>query len=244
MACCCKGKSSKVSTSCLGRCYLPKHKCLYRDDIKTGPVPKYMGWLYNAKDSPEHQLRCGWRPGHISCPVLKKIEQHNCWTKGECTPCSSRICPTPSCSKPCCLPIGCMRPPPCPRVPSCGRSPCLSSSPSCCRLPCPTGQAIIRIARHCGNYTISTKPSNLNTSPSGQSPLKYVLNVDEEPGPPGEKAKFSVEAKYNDYHFDYTSSQSSFVLDFTPPEQRCVKPCPKKVITPSPSQTETAATAK
>ncbi|KAI8432289.1 hypothetical protein MSG28_004713 [Choristoneura fumiferana] len=58
MACCCKpGKSEKASSSCLGRCDLPKHRCLEKEDVKPGPVPKNMGWLYTAKHSPEHQMR-------------------------------------------------------------------------------------------------------------------------------------------------------------------------------------------
>lgn len=56
--------------------------------------------------------------------------------------------------------------------------------------------------------------------------MKYVLNADENDNT--KDAKYSVEAKFNDYHFDYTSSQSSFVIDFSPPEPRCYKPCPKK----------------
>ncbi|XP_047028544.1 uncharacterized protein LOC124636482 [Helicoverpa zea] len=219
MACCCKtaGRSNKSSASCLGRCDLPKHRCLDREEIKPGPVPKHMGWLYTARDAPEHQLRCGWRPGHISCPVLRKIEAHNC-VKSVCTPCPS-ICSRPPCVKPCCLPPKCVTV--CP------------SSPSCCKPP-PCGQALIRIIRHAGNYSICTKPSNISNAPSGPYPLKYVLNIDDEepvPGaPPSPAPKYSVEAKFNDYHFDYTSSQSSFVLDFTPPEQKCYKPCPKRSI--------------
>ncbi|KAF9807812.1 hypothetical protein SFRURICE_000593 [Spodoptera frugiperda] len=220
MACCCKsqGKSNKSSASCLGRCDLPKHRCLDREEIKPGPVPKHMGWLYTARDAPEHQLRCGWRPGHISCPVLRKIEAHNC-VKTECTP-SPSICCRPTCSRPaCCMPPKCVTV--CP------------SSLSCCKQS-PCGQALIRIIRHGGNYSITTKPSNVSNAPSGPYPLKYVLNVDDDepargPNPPP-PARYSVEAKFNDYHFDYTSSQSSFVLDFSPPEQRCFKPCPRKSI--------------
>ncbi|XP_004928292.1 keratin-associated protein 10-7 [Bombyx mori] len=211
MACCCKpGKSNKSSTSCLGRCDLPKHRCLERREVKPGPVPKHMGWLYTAKNSPEHQLRCGWRPGHVSCSVLRKIEQHNSMRMGSCTPCPSS-CSRPLCSKPCCMPPKCLAL--CP------------SSPSCCKQPAAT-QPILRIIRHEGQYTICTKPSNVNNAPSGPYPLKYVLNTDPDEGPTA-NAKYSVEAKFNDYHFDYTSSQSSFVLDFSPPEQRCFKPCPK-----------------
>lgn len=135
---------------------------------------------------------------------------------GECTPCPS-VCSRPPCSRVCC-----------------GTPKCVSvcpSTPSCCKPP-PLGQALIRIIRHGGNYSICTKPSNVSNAPSGPYPLKYVLNTDydEEPTPADATAKYSVEAKFNDYHFDYTSSQSSFVLDFSPPEQRCFKPCPKRSI--------------
>lgn len=165
------------------------------------------------------QLRCGWRPGHISCPVLRKIESHNCGKTGDCSTCPS-ACFRP-CYKPCCA-----SPP----------SRCLSvcpSTPSCCRQPCGP-QVLIRIIRHNGNYTICTKPSNISNAPSGPYPLKYVLNPNNslpdyvgsnEPGAATPKAKYSVEAKYNDYHFDYTSSQSSFVLDFSPPDCRPAKSC-------------------
>ncbi|XP_030022617.1 uncharacterized protein LOC115441840 [Manduca sexta] len=214
MACCCKpGKSNKSASSCLGRCDLPKHRCLVKEDIKPGPVPKHMGWLYTARDAPEHQLRCGWRPGHISCPVLRKIEQHNCFKAGECARCPS-TCSRPSCSKPCCAPPKCFTI--CP------------SSTSCCKPPV-CGQPLIRIIRHAGQYSICTKPSNMTNAPSGPFPLKYVLNTDDDDSSAA-NAKFSVEAKFNDYHFDYTSSQTSFVLDFSPPEPKCYKPCPKKSI--------------
>ncbi|KAJ0176091.1 hypothetical protein K1T71_008265 [Dendrolimus kikuchii] len=217
MACCCKpgGRSNKSSASCLGRCDLPKHRCLEKAEIKPGPVPKHMGWLYTAQDAPEHQLRCGWRPGHISCPVLKRIEQHNCLKAGECNPCSS-TCRRPPCSKPCCMPPQCL-------------AVCPSSTSSCCKPPLCCEQPLIRVIRHAGQYTIVTKPSNVTNAPSGPYPLKYVLNTDEKETP-NDKAKFSVEAKFNDYHFDYTSSQTSFILDFSPPEQKCYKPCPKKSI--------------
>ncbi|XP_046967974.1 uncharacterized protein LOC124535708 [Vanessa cardui] len=215
MACCCKpGRSNKSSVSCLGRCDLPKHRCLRKVEVKPGPIPKHMGWHYTAKDAPEHQLRCGWRPGHISCQVLKRIEQHNCMKSSDCTPCPSSCSRTP-CSKSCCMPPKCIAV--CP------------ASTSCCKTPACSTQPLIRIIRHGGQYSICTKPSNITNAPSGPFPLKYVLNTDE-----NEKsstaAKFSVEAKFNDYHFDYTSSQSSFVLDFSPPEQRCMKPCPKKSV--------------
>ncbi|CAK1543151.1 unnamed protein product [Leptosia nina] len=209
MACCCKpGRSNKSSVSCLGRCDLPKHRCLEKDDIKPGPVPKHMGWLYTAKDAPEHQLRCGWRPGHISCPVLKRIEQHNCMKASDCP---SSTCSRP-CSKPCCTPPKCL-------------AVCPSAMP-CCKQP-PCTQPLIRIIRHGGQYTICTKPSNISNAPSGPYPLKYVLNTDGT-DTSNTNVKYSVEAKFNDYHFDYTSSQTSFVLDFSPPEQKCYKPCPKK----------------
>ncbi|XP_053608218.1 uncharacterized protein LOC128674017 [Plodia interpunctella] len=212
MACCSSGgKANKSSSSCLGRCDLPRHRCLYKSDVKPGPVPRHMGWHYTAKDAPEHQLRCGWRPGHISCPVLRRIEQHNCMKAGECGPCPS-ACSRSVCSKPCCAPPKCVAL--CP------------STPSCCKAPM-FGQPLIRIIRHGGQYTICTKPSNMSNAPSGPYPLKYVLNTDDN-DPPPKTTKYSVEAKFNDYHFDYTSSQSSFILDFSPPEQRCYKPCPKK----------------
>lgn len=225
MACCCKaGRSSKPSTSCLGRCDLPKHRCLYKEEVKPGPVPKCMGWLYNAKDSPEHQLRCGWRPGHILCPVLRRMEQHNSCTKSvECGRCPSRTCCRTPCSKPSCAPSKT-----CHKI--CPSPPCISSTPSCTKTCSYPGQVLIRIIRHGGNYTISTKPSNISNAPSGPYPLKYVFNVDNEE-PLSQNVKYSVEAKFNDYQFDYTSSQSSFVLDFSPPEQRCIKPCPKRSIT-------------
>ncbi|CAG9583268.1 unnamed protein product [Danaus chrysippus] len=211
MACCCKpGRSNRASLSCLGRCDLPKHQCLEKHEIRPGPVPKYMGWHYTAKDAPEHQLRCGWRPGHIACPVLRRIEQHNCMKSSECSPCVSS-CGKPPCYKPCCMPPKCVAV--CPSI------------PTCCKPPSPCNQPSIRIVRHGGRYTISTKPSNISNAPSGPYPLKYVLNTDDDDQT---DAKFSVEAKFNDYNFDYTSSQSSFVLDFSPPESRCFKPCPKK----------------
>jgi hypothetical protein len=116
---------------------------------------------------------------------------------------------------------------------TCSRSPCFkpccSSPPKCLAIcpsvssyckPPPCGQPLIRIIRHGGQYNICTKPSNVSNAPSGPYPLKYVLNTDANDN--DAKAKFSVEAKFNDYHFDYTSSQSSFVLDY--------KPCPKKSI--------------
>ncbi|KAL4715781.1 hypothetical protein ACJJTC_006360 [Scirpophaga incertulas] len=169
-----------------------------------------MGWLYSAKDSPEHQLRCGWRPGHISCDVLKKIEQHNCLKEGCCNVCP--ICPRTTCStEPCCN-----APPKCLTFSS---NPCCKPSPIC-------NQPLIRVVRHEGQYSITTKPSDISNAPSGPYPLKYVLNTDENDSPAN--AKYSVEAKFNDYHFDYTSSQSSFVLDFSPPLAKCYSPCPKK----------------
>ncbi|XP_059045169.1 uncharacterized protein LOC131840965 [Achroia grisella] len=203
MACCCKcGRLNKSSASCLGRCDLPKHRCLLKNDVKPGPIPKNMGWLYTAKDSPEHQLRCGWRPGHISCSVLRKIEQHNCMKAGQSTPCPCSTCSRPPCLKPCCSSSKCLAVFPSP--PSCSKPPVCS-------------QPLIRIIRHGGQYSICTKPSNMNNAPSGPYPLKYVLNSDDNDDP-GPNAKYSVEAKFNNYHFDYTSSQASFVLDFSPPE--------------------------
>ncbi|XP_068627526.1 keratin-associated protein 5-1-like [Battus philenor] len=215
MACCCKPpRANKASVSCLGRCDLPKHRCLNKEDVKSGPVPKHMGWHYTAKNAPEHQLRCGWRPGHISCSVLKKIERHNCMKSGECMSCGT-CCTRSSCSKPCCLPPKCI--PVCP------------SSNSCCKQPV-CGQPLIRVIRHGGQYSICTKPSKMSNAPSGPFPLKYVLNTaeNETEDKSGTKAKYCVEAKFNDYHFDYTSSQASFVLDFSPPNQKCYKMCPKK----------------
>ncbi|VVD02866.1 unnamed protein product [Leptidea sinapis] len=157
-------------------------------------------------------LRCGWRPGHISCSVLRKIEQHNCMKSRECTPCPSACCAKPTCShSACCAPPKCL-----------GVCPSL---PSCCK-PQPCNQPLIRIIRHGGEYSICTKPSNVSNAPHGPYPLKYVLNTD--PDDKNENVKYSVEAKFNDYHFDYTSSQTSFIIDFSPPEQKCYKPCPKK----------------
>lgn len=98
-------------------------------------------------------------------------------------------------------------------VPSCKMDP---SAPS------------LRVIRHAGRYSIITDPAD--NSPSGPYPLKYVLNYD--PSEKDEGIKFSLEAKYNDYCFDYTSSQTSFVLDFSPPEPRCYKPCPKDPCVP------------
>nr|XP_026493905.1 uncharacterized protein LOC113399085 isoform X2 [Vanessa tameamea] len=187
-----------------------------------------MGWLYTAKDAPEHQLRCGWRPGHISCQVLKRIEQHNCMKSSDCTPCPSSCSRTP-CSKSCCMPPKCIAI--CP------------SSTSCCKTPACSTQPLIRIIRHGGQYSICTKPSNISNAPSGPYPLKYVLNTDENDNLPT-AAKFSVEAKFNDYHFDYTSSQSSFVLDFSPPEQKCIKPCTKKSVLCLTCRTESKASCK
>lgn len=234
----------------MGRCDLPKHRCLRKREIKPGPIPKHMGWLYTAKDSPEHQvstfffmfhyfdsliyiivyfqLRCGWRPGHISCQVLKKIEQHNCMKSSDCTPCPSSCSKTP-CSKPCCMPPKCLAV--CP------------SSTSCCKTPV-CNQPLIRIIRHGGQYSICTKPSNISNAPSGPYPLKYVLNTDDNNNQ-ATGAKYSIEAKFNDYHFDYTASQSSFVLDFSPPEPNCVKSCTKKSVTcTSPTESKIKCNAK
>lgn len=130
----------------------------------------------------------------------------------DCTPCSS-TCAKP-CTKPCCNPPKCLAV--CP------------SSTSCCKPACTT-QPLIRIIRHGGQYRICTKPSNISNAPSGPYPLKYVLNAGDDDNT--KNAKYSVEAKFNDYHFDYTSSQSSFVIDFSPPEPKCFKPCSKKSAT-------------
>lgn len=48
--------ANKSSVSCLGRCDLPKHRCMQKGEVKPGPIPKHMGWLYTAKDAPEHQV--------------------------------------------------------------------------------------------------------------------------------------------------------------------------------------------
>ncbi|CAH2041366.1 unnamed protein product, partial [Iphiclides podalirius] len=158
-------------------------------------------------------LRCGWRPGHISCSVLKKIERHNCTKTGECAPCS-RSCSRPTCLKPCCNTPKCISV--CPSTNSCLKQAIF-------------GQPLIRIIRHGGQYSICTKPSKISNAPSGPYPLKYVLNTVDTDNPEDREgaAKYSVEAKFNDYQFDYTSSQSSFVLDFSPPNQKCYKTCPK-----------------
>lgn len=104
-------------------------------------------------------------------------------------------------------------------------------SEPCKGLPCSTAEPsapYLRVVRHAGRYSIITDPPD--NSPSGPYPLKYVLNCD--PYEKDDGVKFSLEAKYNDYCFDYTSSQNSFVLDFSPPEQRCYKPCPKEPCIP------------
>ncbi|GBP49190.1 hypothetical protein EVAR_46208_1 [Eumeta japonica] len=190
----------KSIVPCLGRCDLPKHECFDYEDVKPGRIPRNMGWLYNAKSSPQHQLRCGWRPGHIACPVLRMIEKHNCWKARQCSTCKS------CCAEPC--------------LAVCCTDQCFTS----CKDSPSQDKPLIRIIRHGGQYTISTKPSNIDNSPYGPYPLKYVLNTeDEEYGKL--KGKYSVEAKYNDYCFDYTCSQASFVLDFTPPETKCQLPC-------------------
>lgn len=122
-------------------------------------------------------------------------------------------------------PAVCLSKPPCP-PPSCG-GPC---PPASCGNPCgspcgpPSDQPLIRIMRHNGEYTITTKPSNIDNSPSGPYPLKYFLDTDDS-DLSSNLIKYSVEAKYNDSQFDYTSSQSSFVIDFTPPP---MSPCVKK----------------
>ncbi|XP_041981129.1 uncharacterized protein LOC121734610 [Aricia agestis] len=199
MACCCKNtKTKRASTICLGRCDLPKHKCLPRYIVKPGTIPRHYGWLYNARDAPDHQLRCGWRPGHISCSVLRRMEQYYNRNSSECKPCPS------VCSK--CSKI-------CPHVFK------LPTNPSTMPLQQKENQPLIRITRHGGQYSICTKPSNITNAPSGPYPLKYVLNTQPDTSnQPKVKTRFSVEAKYNNYQFDYTTSNTSFILDFTPPE--------------------------
>ncbi|XP_063385500.1 uncharacterized protein LOC134671570 [Cydia fagiglandana] len=222
MACCCQSCKTKISSSCLGRCDLPKHRCLEKEDVRPGPIPKHMGWMYCAKSSPRFQQRCGWRPGHVSCTVLRRIEAHNgsreicaiCPSRCSSRVCSSRCPPRLYCSRPCSRP--------CPR-------PCVKPcfpSPSCSGPTCPPGMPLIRIIRHAGKYKICTKPSNLNNSPCGPYPLKYVLNADSDTS---STTKFSIEAKFNNYQYDYTSSQTSFILDFSPPPT-CSRPCPKRSI--------------
>ncbi|XP_047997763.1 uncharacterized protein LOC125235294 [Leguminivora glycinivorella] len=232
MACCCQSCKNKSSSSCLGRCDLPKHRCLEKEDVKPGPVPKHMGWMYCAKSSPRFQQKCGWRPGHISCTVLRRIEAHNgsretcriCPSRCSTRPCASR-CSSRPCSRPCsrtCLFKSCSR--------ACSRpclKPCFPPPSSCSGPACPPGTPLIRIIRRGGKYKICTKPSNLDNSPSGPYPLKYVLNADTDTN---SSTKFSIEAKFNDYQYDYTSSQTSFVLDFCPPPSTCARPCPKKSI--------------
>ncbi|XP_063538674.1 uncharacterized protein LOC134747926 [Cydia strobilella] len=224
MACCCQSCKNKSSSSCLGRCDLPKHRCLEKEEVKPGPVPKHMGWMYCAKSSPRFQQKCGWRPGHISCTVLRRIEAHNgsretcaiCPSRCSSRPCPSRCSSRPICSRPCSR--------------SCSRAcvkPCFPPPSSCSGPTCPPGMPLIRIVRHGGKYKICTKPSNLDNSPSGPYPLKYVLNADADTS---STTKFSIEAKFNDYQYDYTSSQTSFILDFSPPPTSCARPCPKRSI--------------
>lgn len=139
--------------------------------------------------------------------------------------CPSSVCSKPPCSRPCSRSCSrCCMPPKC--VSAC------PSSPSCCKPA--QGTPLIRIIRHNGQYQICTKPSDIINAPSGPYPLKYVLDTDETEH--GKPAKYSVEAKFNDYLFDYTSSQSSFILDFTPPVQNCYKTCSKKSIICMPCQ--------
>ncbi|KAJ2951676.1 hypothetical protein O0L34_g13837 [Tuta absoluta] len=334
MASCCactNCETDKIAVSCLGRCDLPKHKCVDREDIGPGPVPAHLGWLYTAKDSPEHQLRCGWRPGHIFCPTLRQMEANSC---SKCVPYSScrkpprcvprttscmprpRCYPVPSSCRPgpkyCVIPFPPVRPSrtvcgtcrpgsrchvacsprpkyiPCPSKTSCSlpcyakraRPPkcldpgckkcnsaarkcpplspkkCYANScgtcyptscrkcchptcpPSMCCQPCelPCNKPMIRIIRHNGKYSIITKPDNITNHPSGPYPLKYVIDTDEFGD--DKDAKFTIEAKFNDQHFDYTSSQSSFVLDFSPPDPKCIKPCPKRSTVCFPCQNE------
>lgn len=63
----------------------------------------------------------------------------------------------------------------------------------------------------------------MDNSPSGPYPLKYFIDSDD--GGTNEKTKYSVEAKFNDTQFDYTTSTGSFVIDFTPPPGGCKKAC-------------------
>lgn len=209
-SCCCSGcKPRKAKKICLGRCGIAKHRCIEKEDIKPGPVPKHMGWLYTAKDSPEHQLRCGWRPGHISCAVLRRIERHNCQKISDCCP-SGKSCSRPSvvlCGIPCPAPVC---PPPSCQPPSC---------PAVCPLATCPGEPLLRITRHGGQYTITTLPATLDNSPSGPYPLKYFIDNDD--GGTNDKARYSIEGKFNDNQFDYTSSTGSFVIDFTPPPGKC-----------------------
>lgn len=193
MACCCRGcKTTKVSTSCLGRCDLPKHRCLDKTEVKPGPLPRSTGWLYNARNSPDFQLRCGWRPGHIACDVLRRMERQmsNTQTGGNLS-----VIPTTCCT--------------------------INGNQSGANKT-PPPPPLIRIIRHNGNYTICTKPSDISNAPTGPYPLKYVIDVDDNvttpANPRGPKPKYSVEGKFNDYHFDYTCSQASFVIDFSPPD--------------------------
>ncbi|XP_026330828.1 uncharacterized protein LOC113238239 [Hyposmocoma kahamanoa] len=271
MACCCaKSRCCKVPTVCLGRCDLPKHKCLSREEVQPGPIPKHMGWLYTAKGAPRHQLRCGWRPGHISNIVLRKIAAH----QRKCGVCMETC--AAACNKtnlnPCGIPPKCSAPaqqkkkisdvssksetnntkynesdphksnrnlsgsnktdPYATDLNKSEHTHSESNKLDLCKSetykaePCCTAESsapYLRVIRHAGRYSIITDPPD--NSPSGPYPLKYVLNCD--PNEKDDGVKFSLEAKYNDYCFDYTSSQTSFVLDFSPPEQRCYKPCPK-----------------
>lgn len=243
------------------------------------------------------QLRCGWRPGHISHTVLRKISA--CRNKcGTCTGVCTGICKKSNLN-PCGIPPKCSAPDqrtkdnvstksephnqsypdknnpnisdsnrkgpnnkrgpnvlnrnkrdpnasnpkkkdPNKKVPNkkdpntTGSNKSESTSEAKSELgkcetntggPCTAEPSppYLRVIRHAGRYTIITDPPN--NSPSGPYPLKYVLNCD--PNDKDDNVKFSLEAKYNDYCFDYTSSQNSFVLDFSPPEQKCYKPCPK-----------------
>ncbi|KOB77762.1 Uncharacterized protein OBRU01_03489 [Operophtera brumata] len=165
-----------------------------------------MGWMYTARDSPRFQ--------------------HNSGKPDECSPSAQcqhppRRCRAPSCTR-CCRAPSCSRPCPHPKRP---RS--ASSTSSCCKHSPDRDDSSetdepavrIRIIRHKGQYSISTKPSTENNAPFGPNPLKYFLDVDDK-APAG---KLSIEAKYNDCNFDYTCSKTSFVLDFMPPGQPCLR---------------------
>lgn len=229
------------------------------------------------------QLRCGWRPGHITTTVLRKMTAN----RGKCGMCTATCLGT--CNDPDIKPCG--LPPKCPTVAQQARRNDGGQQQSRSRLPshvsihnnastkanrntanasnadpskadtstvgpdrvepnranpnradpnkadtcrfepcCAEGVSTpyLRVIRHAGKYSIVTDPPD--NSPSGPYPLKYVLNCD--PNDIDEGVKFSLEAKYNDYCFDYTSSKTSFVLDFSPPDQGCYKPYPKDLCAP------------
>ncbi|GBP49195.1 hypothetical protein EVAR_46213_1 [Eumeta japonica] len=74
---------------CIGPCNVPKHQCFDYEEVKPGPIPKNVGWLYTAKTSPKHQLKCGWRPGFIADGVMKKVNKHNCYKPRQISYCTS-----------------------------------------------------------------------------------------------------------------------------------------------------------